>query len=153
MSLEVKVDAQKLIIALDKGMEHFCQKEMRGVVAVGANEIRDQAINNAEAIGLGKRGMVRGKDGRMRARYGQIPKAIIARVLKNPSDSVTEAAIFFKKSAKRGPQQTYHALFVEFGTKYMAPQPFFRRALPEARSAAQAEMQKRFNEGVQRILG
>lgn len=151
MTFKVEVKSGRLIAQLQKDFKHLSEKEVRGVVAVGANVIRDKAKSNAEAVGLGQTGAVADSSGRLRQRHGRIPGAIYAYVRKNEGDTVT-ARVALDTKAKRGPQQTFHARFIEFGTVHMSPRPFFRRSLAEAEGEALAAMEKRFAEAVGRML-
>lgn len=144
--LKIKINAQELAGKLDQDSRYMLEKEMRGVVADIANPIRDDAIANAEGIGLGKTGPTRMPSGGMHDRQGQIPSGIYAFVEPN-SGSTVSAKIAFKKT-----RDNFHAFFLEFGTRYMAPQPFFLRALGETRAAALAAGQQRLNEAIGRML-
>lgn len=144
--LKIKVNAQELVGKLDKDSRYMLEKEMRGVVADIVNPIRDDAIDNANSIGLGKTGPTRMPSGGIHDRQGQIPSGIYAFVAPN-SGSTVSAKVAFRKT-----RDNYHAFFLEFGTRHMAPQPFFLRALSETRAAALAAGQTRLNEAIGRML-
>jgi len=144
--LSIKINAKELAGKLDKDARYMLEKEMRGVVADVANPIRDDAIANAEGVGLGRTGPTPKPSGGMHDRRGKIPSGIYAFVEPNKG-AVVSAKIAFRKT-----RETFHAFFLEYGTRHMAPQPFFMRALGETRGAALAAGQKRLNEAIGRML-
>lgn len=144
--LRIHVNAEQLAGRLDEDSRYMLEKEMRGVVADIANPIRDDAIANAEQVGLGKTGPTKKPSGGIHVRRGKIPSGIFAFVMPNKG-SVIAAKIAFDKT-----RDNYHAFFLEFGTRFMSPQPFFLRALSETRAAALAAGQQRLNEAIGRML-
>jgi HK97 gp10 family phage protein len=144
--LKFKTNSSKVAAQLKNDTKYLCEKEMRGVVAKAVDAVRDQAKANAIAIGLGQAGMVPDSSGRQRMRQGQIPGAIYSYVKKNEG-SIVSGAVKIKKT-----RATFHAGFIEFGTRFRPPKPFFRRALEEASGAALSAAQARFDEAVGRML-
>jgi HK97 gp10 family phage protein len=145
--LKIKINAHELAAELEKDTEYLLEKEMRGVVADAANVLRDDAIANANEIGLSRTGPTPKPSGGMHDRAGQIPSGIYAFVEPNAGGTV-KAKVAFRRT-----RENFHAFFLEFGTRHMSPQPFFMRALSEVRGAAVSAAQKRLDEGVGRMLG
>jgi HK97 gp10 family phage protein len=149
--ITVDTNAAEIAAKLGDGYKHFAELEMRGVVSKAVNTIRDRARENAEGIGLSATGLKRYAGGQTHVLRGLIPSKIFSYVLPNAGE-IKRGRATIDISAKRGPTQTYHAYFIEFGTSRQSPRPFFLRALPEAQGKAMAAAQKRFDEGVARIL-
>jgi HK97 gp10 family phage protein len=144
--LKITVNASEVMKSLDEATKHLLEKEMRGVVAKAVNEIRDDAIANAEEVGLGRTGLTQKPSGGWHQRRGEIPSGIFAFVEPN-SGSTVSAKVAFDST-----RDTFHAFFLEFGTRHMSPRPFFMRALSEASDRAVSAAQKRFDEAVARML-
>lgn len=144
--LKLDVNSKALRDTLQRGGKHFVEKEMRGVMAKVVNTVRDGARNNAEALGLSKTGPTPLPGGGMHNRRGKIPDAIYSYVAKQEGET-TRGFVKVQRS-----RETFHWVFLEFGTRHMSPQPFFLRALPENTGKALAEAQQRFDEAIPRIL-
>lgn len=144
--LKIDVNSKALRDSLQRGGEHFVEKEMRGVMAQVVNTIRDGARKNADALGLSRTGPTPVPGGGMYTRRGKIPAAIYSYVAKQEGDT-TRGFVKVQRS-----RETFHWVFLEFGTRFITPQPFFFRALSENRGAAMKAAQKRFDDAVPRIL-
>jgi HK97 gp10 family phage protein len=144
--LKIDVNSKALRQALQDGGQHFVEKEMRGVVSEVVNTVRDGARKNAQAAGLSQSGPTKDARGRVYNRRGKIPGAIYSYVAKQEGET-TRGFVKVQRS-----RETFHWVFLEFGTVHMAPRPFFFRSLPENEGAAMAAAQKRFDDAIPRIL-
>jgi hypothetical protein len=149
--ITIDCNAEEIADRLAKGWKHFSELEMRGVISQAVNTIRDVARTNAQAVGLGATGVRKYAGGQTHQLRGLIPSKIFSWVEPNKG-SLRQGEVTIDMSGKRGPSQTYHAFFVEFGTSRQAPRPFFVRSLAEASGAAAAAAAKRWAEGVGRIM-
>lgn len=126
---DIKVKGLK---ALSANLQQYDRKVQRrwsrGAVGEGLNRIRDQAKENALSVGLGKSGAAVTPSGHKIERRGLIPDAIDAYVLKRSRPGFTIGGVRVA-SGRRGPTQTYHWRYIEFGSIHNAPRPFFRPAL------------------------
>jgi HK97 gp10 family phage protein len=146
--LKIKVNSDELVARLEKDTHYLAEKEMRGVVSKAVNVIKDDAVQNAIEVGFSAKGPFRTASGKRIVRHGQIPQGIYAFVEKNKGDTVTAKVAFDAKAAGGA----WYARILEFGSRKMAPIPFFLRALPEKRTQALAAAQKRLDEAVGRML-
>ncbi|MCA1404698.1 hypothetical protein I6F26_10145 [Ensifer sp. IC3342] len=149
--LKIKVNSDEIVSALERDTKYLAEKEMRGVVAVAADVIRDDAIQNAIEVGYSAKGPHRMPSGSVYVRKGLIPQGIYAFVQANKG-TITSAKVAFN-AKKTGPTGgAWYAHILEFGSRFMSPVPFFLRALPEKRAQALAAAQKRLSEAVGRML-
>lgn len=144
--LKITVNASDIADRLTKDTKYLLELEMRGVVADAVNVLRDDAIANANELGLSRTGPTPKPSGGTYDRKGRIPSGIYAFVKPNSGGTVS-AKVAFKKTA-----DNFHAFFLEFGTRHMAPRPFFLRALSEAKAPAMAAAQHRLDEAIGRML-
>jgi HK97 gp10 family phage protein len=148
-SVTITIKSAAVAAKLDKASTHLLEKEMRGVVAVAANEIRDQARSNAIGVGLGQSGPVTYAKGEKYDRHGGIPQSIFAFVQPNAGSHVSAKVAFDHLAAG---YDNWYAVLIENGTRFMSARPFFTPAVNDTKGSAAGAASKRFAEAVQRML-
>jgi HK97 gp10 family phage protein len=138
--LDIRVTGGKeLRDALKRVTTALARRWIRGAVGEAANVVRDRAIANAIAVGLGARGTSRSPSGRKVQRHGLIPLNIRAWVEPSRGGRRATAGIRIKSRGRsNSPSKTFHWRWVEFGSVHNAPRPFWRPALAQAQAAAVA---------------
>lgn len=135
---DIKVrGAKELARQLERYDEAVQKRWCRGAVGEGVNEIRDQAILNALAIGLGFRGPSVTPSGRPIERKGAIPVQINASVIKRKAfKGVTMGRVGIRSGGRGETDQAYHWRYLEFGSIHNTPTPFFGKSLDQATGRA-----------------
>jgi HK97 gp10 family phage protein len=146
----IDVDGDALANKLDKEIKLFFEKRMRGVVAVAANEFRDQARSNAVQVGLAEVGTVTYASGKTYTRHGGIPQSIFAYTAPNEGDTV-KAVVGFDHLAAG--YDNWYAVLIENGTRFVPARPFFRRAVNETMGSAVGEAKKKFSQAFKETFG
>lgn len=139
ITMEIKggKELARRLAEIDQGI---VRKAARGAIGEAANVIRNQAVANARAVGLGRSGEVTTPSGRKIILRGGIPGSIHASVEPSRSKTTVAKTYVAPYGALSGPgslsRASFNWVWIEFGSIRNTPRPFFVRAGREAASAA-----------------